>query len=104
MEGIELAAMLKGLRSELAKAKLNGEGDDIRFLVGDVELELQVGVSQKGGVGGKVDFWVYSAEVSGELAKQTTQTIRLKLTPAQLNSETGELDPLNVNSTGGLPE
>lgn len=104
MEGIELAEMLKGLRSELSKAKLEGEGDDVRFLVGDVELEIQVGVSQKGGVGGKVDFLVYSAEASGELAKQTTQKIKLKLTPGLLNSETGIVEPMDINAVDGLPK
>jgi len=85
MAAIELAEMIKSLRSELEKAQAEGDGKDVRFLVGDVDLELQVGLSQKGGVGGKVDFWVYSAEASGELAKQTTQTIKLKLIPVGKN-------------------
>ena len=33
--------------------------------------------SKKGGAGGKVDFWVYTAELAGELAEASKQKLKL---------------------------
>lgn len=78
---LPLSDVISHLRSELRKARLEGEGEEPRFLVDDAEIELQVGVTS--GVDGKVGvkFWVYSAEAGGKLEQQAVQKIRLKLKP-----------------------
>ncbi|MCW5213165.1 hypothetical protein VU04_09680, partial [Desulfobulbus sp. TB] len=52
---LELAEMIKGLRSQLAEAQMEGEDKAIRFTVEDVELELEIAAEQQieGGVAAK---------------------------------------------------
>jgi hypothetical protein len=78
---VELAEMIGQLRAELAMAMSEGEGADLRFELGPVDLELTVAVSKEGSASGKVRFWVVdtSADVKG--SAMTTQKIKLQLDP-----------------------
>lgn len=80
-EGLELADLVAGLRAELARARLEGEGADLRFDVGPVELEVTVAVQDKGALNGGIKFWVVTAGASGEYSTTTTQRVKLTLTP-----------------------
>lgn len=83
MEGIELSEMITSLRQELERATEEGAGKDIKFLSGDVELELQVKVSKQGGGKVGVKFWVVNAEANGKISSESIQKIKLKLTPTK---------------------
>ena len=98
MEGVELSKMLASLRTELSKAQLEGEGKDVKFAVEDVELELQLTVTEEGGGKAGVKFWVVSAEAAGKEISQSVQKIKLKLTPEPAG-EAGE--SLKVARRGG---
>ncbi|MCI5137158.1 MAG: hypothetical protein D3922_01790 [Candidatus Electrothrix sp. AR1] len=78
-EKLELAAMIKALRSELVKAQQEGEGEEIRFTIEDVELEVQVAAERqfKGGVAAK--FYVLTSKVDGSKTDRVTQKLKLKL-------------------------
>lgn len=80
---LELAAVIDALREELNIAKRNGEGQDIRFNINNVDIELQTVVERKvdAGVSGKVRFWVIDADAkaNGELKDAVTQKIKLSL-------------------------
>ncbi len=55
-ERVELAQVIGQLRQELTAAMRDGEGEELRFELGPVELELTVGVSRdpcRRGVAGK---------------------------------------------------
>jgi hypothetical protein len=58
VERVELAQVIGQLRRELSVAMREGEGEDLRFELGPVELELTVGVSKEAGPNAKVRFWV----------------------------------------------
>lgn len=92
MEGIELSAMLVALRQELQVAQQDAMGKEIKFVVNEVELELQLTVAKKAGMEGGVKFWVCNAKASGEYSSQSVQKIKLKLTP-----ETADGKPLKVS-------
>ena len=81
MVAIELAELIGQLRSELTVAMTAGEGEDLRFELGPVELELTVEVKKEGGGGGKVRFWVVELGADAKAASGTTQKIKLKLDP-----------------------
>ncbi|MBF0603177.1 MAG: hypothetical protein HQL07_05720 [Nitrospirae bacterium] len=81
MGKIALAEMISSLRSELQQAQDEGKDKELRFAVGDVELELQVTVTKEGTVGGGVKFWVYEANAGGKVAEQMVQKIKIKLAP-----------------------
>ncbi len=79
----ELANVVQGLRQELLKAVEQAKGEELRFEVQEMELELQVGVTAGGEAGVGLKFWVVElGSVKGTLERSTVQTVRLKLKPA----------------------
>jgi hypothetical protein len=102
-EGRELgiASALEGLRSELEEAWQNGQGKPVRFRVSDVTLTVQTVARREGGVNGKVRWFLIEAGADGRVARESTQTLVLTLTPA-LYDETGPTSPLDVS--GEEPE
>jgi hypothetical protein len=86
-EKIRLAEMILDLRRELQRAQQLAQNDRLRFRVEDIELEVQVGVTQEGQAEGGVSFWVYTAKVAGSLAKETVHTLRIKLKPLTVDGD-----------------
>jgi hypothetical protein len=78
---VELAQVIGQLRRELSAAMRDGEGEDLRFELGPVELELTVAVSKEAGPNAKVRFWVIELGAEGTVASQATQRITLTLDP-----------------------
>lgn len=82
---IPLADAIAGLRKQLSTAIAEGAGEDLRFTVGPVELELQVVAEREAGGSGKVEFKLFGAGAElgadGKLADSATQTVKLTLTP-----------------------
>ena len=85
---LPLAATIQALREELALALAKSQGEDLRFALGPIELELELTVSREGSVETGIRFWVVSAGRSGTSTDATTHTVRLTLTPV---SETDDL-------------
>jgi hypothetical protein len=81
MERTPLSQVLIQLRKDLLEAQKEGEGKDLRFIVQDAEVELQVVATTEAEVGGGVRVWVLSAEGGGKAGETVTQTLRLKLRP-----------------------
>lgn len=81
MVAVEVAELIGQLRSELAAAMHAGEGSDLRFEVGPVELELCVAVEKEANPGAKVRFWVVEAAGDAKLASSSTQRIKVTLEP-----------------------
>lgn len=98
---LELAEVISALRAELNLAKQNAVGEDIRFNINNVEIELQTVVEMEGGVegGGKIKFWVLDidAKASGKYKNAVTQKIKLSLTPQQIDLETGEKTSISLS-------
>lgn len=79
--GVELAELIRQLRAELSEAMRAGDGADMRFELGPVELDLTVGVDREVNPGAKVRFWVVELGAEARAASQTTQRIKLTLDP-----------------------
>ncbi|MEM7771030.1 MAG: trypco2 family protein [Cyanobacteria bacterium P01_A01_bin.37] len=95
---IPIAKVIKSLRHELSQAIADGDGQDLKFELGPVELEFQVEVSMdvegKTGAKGGVQIGVISlGEVSGEAgatkSRGTTHTIKMTLNP--INEDGGSV-------------
>ena len=80
-DGIELRTVVDQLREELFTLTQTVEGEDLRFAVESVEVELHVGVKKEGKGGVKAKFWVLEVDAEGKYGTERTQTIKLKLKP-----------------------
>lgn len=78
---IELAAVIRDLRSELQAAVAAADGAALQFELGPIELEVSVAVERSATAEAKVRFWVVDASGAGKLGATGTQRIKLSLTP-----------------------
>ncbi|GAA2318901.1 MULTISPECIES: trypco2 family protein [Streptomyces] len=95
---IRLADALKALRDELAEATLQAEGQPVRLHVENVNLDLQVTVTQAREGGGGVKFWVLSADGKASGSTSTTHTVSL-----QLKAETSDGGRVLTGVDGAAP-
>ncbi|MDQ3403786.1 MAG: hypothetical protein M3548_10380 [Actinomycetota bacterium] len=85
MAEVELSAVISQLRAELTAAIAEGEGEDLRFELGPVELELSVAIGREAGGSGKVKFWVVEAGADGKVSSTATQRVTLSLDPQRVS-------------------
>ncbi len=78
-EKLELAAMIKALRSELVKAQREGEGEEIRFTIEDVELEVEIAAEKQVESGIAAKFYVLTSSLKGREKDRVSQKLKLKL-------------------------
>ncbi|MFI6106235.1 trypco2 family protein [Streptomyces sp. NPDC051310] len=78
---IELGDAVTALRDSLMEAALRGEGRDITFDVGPIELEFNVEIRQE--ARGKASFraWVVTADAEGSAARSRSHRVLVTLTP-----------------------
>ena len=95
----ELPNVLLALRNELEQAQFNAEKAKLKFSLEEIELEVQVTVSAEAEAKGGVKFWVYEADASGKVSKETVHTVRLKMKPEQASGE-----PLKVSGQTSEPD
>jgi hypothetical protein len=81
MTEIGLTEAIAELRYELGKAMADAEDEAVRFPVGEVTLQFQVGVTKAAEGSGGVKFWVLGLTASGHYAKETVQTLTVVLGP-----------------------
>lgn len=86
---IELADMIRELRTQLSTALADGEGEALRFELGPVEIEASVAVTREAGADAKVHLWVIDAGASGRYGHAETQRITLTLTPRTATAPSG---------------
>jgi Trypsin-co-occurring domain 2 len=78
---IELTEVIGELRRELQEAINAGEGEQLRFELGPVELEATVAVEKGGGGGVKVRFWVLELGGDAKASEVSTHRVKLSLQP-----------------------
>lgn len=78
---MELAKVIRDLRGELEEAIVTGEGEALRFEVGEIELELSVEIDAGATVGAKARFVVAEVGARAGVDRTSTQRIRLTLIP-----------------------
>ena len=86
---IPLSKMLGQLRSELLQAKGEGEGTDLRFLIEDIEIDLQIATTQEDEGGAGIKFWVLDANAKIKDAEVHTQKVKLKLKAVEAEGNAG---------------
>ncbi len=79
MDGPELSDVIAKLRASLIEAQRAGQGQALRFLIEDIEVELQFAVTKEGTGSAGVKFWVIEAKADGKYSNAVTQKIKMKL-------------------------
>lgn len=77
----ELAEVIESLRQQLRNAQIKGAGQIPRFQVDEAEVELKVGVTDKGEAGLNFKVFGVGFDAKASLATEAVQTIKLKLRP-----------------------
>jgi hypothetical protein len=83
---IPLAEVMERLRAELKTARDVSQDDLLKFEVGPIELDFEIGVTKEGSGGAGVRFWVLSLGAKGSYEKLRTQHLKLTLIPKDLAS------------------
>jgi len=77
-EPLSLAEMIANLKSEIKSAM---KTDNTMFELGDVTIKTKLAISSKGKGGGKVNFYVVTAELGAEAQNQQSHEISIVLKP-----------------------
>lgn len=99
MSGIGLAEAIRALRAELTESVREAEGQDVRFRLGQVDLEFQVMASDQVEGNAGVKFWVVNAGGKSSDTNTTSHTVKV-----QLHAATADGDEVwTGDRTGGFP-
>src|SRR5260370_42172065 len=100
-----LVDAIQELRANLAEAIRRGKPDDLKFDVGDIELELAMVATRDGSGGGKISFGVLGigaeANLSAKLSDAATHRIKLGLKPRLADG--GDVTVSSKKNAGALP-
>ena len=105
-KSIPIAQVIQHLRHELSTAMAEGDGQDLRFTLGPVELEFEVEVSgsvsgeveAEGGIQiGVISIGKVSGKAGTERSGARTHTIKLTLTPELLTEEGGTTSHVRIS-------
>ena len=80
-DDVELSDVIRQVRGDLEHAMWAGEEKDLRFRLGDVELQLEVAVTRSTRPGAKVRLMVVDAEAKLERSTVTRHHIKVTLHP-----------------------
>jgi hypothetical protein len=107
---IGLAELIRQVKSELVQSATtpgDGQDDTPLFLVGDIQLDIKVPVSTKGG--GGIDVKVL--QLNAGVQRDDVHTVTVKLQPVLSREELmnvlrcqGKLDTIQANAGGCLPK
>ena len=76
---IELAEMIKSLRTQLVKAQEEGEGQDFRFTIEDVEMEFEIAAEMQVEGSLSAKLYVLASGFKGNKKDLVTQRMKLRI-------------------------
>ena len=84
--GLQLAAVLADVRREIVAAATAAQGDDLRFEVSSVRVDLSVAFERTRGGSGGVKLWVVEAGAEASVTRGTTHVLSVELSPLSVAS------------------
>jgi hypothetical protein len=78
---IDLSTAVELVRRELHAAVAAGDGEQLRFPVGEITLTFQVGITTSASATGGVKLWVLELGAEGDYSRETIQTVTVTLQP-----------------------
>ncbi|WP_326687422.1 MULTISPECIES: trypco2 family protein [unclassified Streptomyces] len=104
IDGIELADAVQAVRDELLTAAARGTGRDLRFEVGDINLEFTVELRRDARVKSGVRAWVISADADAGRSTARTHKVSFTLRPKDARMgggwEVGNDGPADTSAFG----
>jgi len=78
IQPVDLAEAIQNLRQQMTKAIEQGKGQELRFNVDEIELDLGVELKRDAGIEGKVSFKIFGSgiEAGGKGNQSRTSTHR----------------------------
>ncbi|MFD3354145.1 trypco2 family protein [Streptomyces fradiae] len=78
---VELAEVVRQIRGELEKARADAQGRPLGFTVERVNVEFTVQVHRSASGRGGLNIGVVTAEMGGQVDRQTTHHVQVELVP-----------------------
>ena len=91
MSKLSLSDAIESIRSELAAAQRKGEQADLKFEVGEIELELEIAAELGATAGAEAKWWVVTAKTEAQYKESKKQKIKIKLKPVGANGKSIEV-------------
>jgi hypothetical protein len=104
-EPIGLAEAIGRVRTELEDARVRGEGEELRFRLGEVSLEFGVELKREGGAEAGIKLWVVSVGAKGGVSSAHTNKVTVKMVPQVRSGDENEWVDVMVGEAviGGRP-
>jgi len=106
-EGIELADAVQAVRDQLINASIRGNGQNVRFEVGDIHMEFTVELRSEVKAGAKIRAWVVDAGAEGSQSDTRTHKVAFTLKPKDARTggswQVGNTDPGSTGRFGQNP-
>ncbi|MDI2124651.1 hypothetical protein QI554_00690 [Yinghuangia seranimata] len=87
----ELGDAIGAIRQELQRAMADGDGQQLRFRAGPVELEFTVEVTLEGSAGTKVRVLPWSVEAKGGVTAARSNRVKITLQPVDADGADAEI-------------
>jgi Trypsin-co-occurring domain 2 len=91
MSKLSLSDAIESIRSELAVAQRKGEQADLKFEVGEIELELEIAAELGASAGAEAKWFVVTAKTDAQYKESKKQKITIKLKPIGANGKSIEV-------------
>jgi hypothetical protein len=78
---LDLADAIGLLRDQVMEAQQRAAGHPLKFVMGEITLELEVELERSGTLGGGLRFGVVSANGQGERSNRSANRVTVTLTP-----------------------
>jgi hypothetical protein len=103
-EELGLAEAIEAVRSELRRAQDAGRESDVRFAVGNVEVEFAVAVTKTGGGEASVTvLGLLSLAGKGSLSRDESHRVKISLSPIGSGGQAFEVASPAVRRPDGEP-
>lgn len=96
---VDLADTIRVLRQQLSAAMHEGQSEELRFDLGEVQLEFEVVVTKDASADGGIRFGVLSLGAKANIGNEASHRISLIMQPVIVNSD-GSTSRANVSGTG----
>jgi hypothetical protein len=96
---VDLADTIRVLRHQLSEAMHEGQDQELRFEIGEVQLEFEIVVKKDASADGGIRFGVISLGAKANIGNEASHRISLVMQPVVLKAD-GSTSRANISGTG----